>query len=453
MFGASSVPLTDGEVSLGPCVSLVIGDTETGFGVDPRSWRRVRQLFRARRFDVLHMHEPLMPLVPWFVLWQSTAPVVATFHTHREQGHRWYPRYRRIFEPLMRRVRIRLAVSDAARRTVSPHFPGEYEIVPNGIDVDRFARPAPRPPDMQPNQRHVLYVGRLEPRKGVEHLIHAMATVQRAAPDARLVVVGDGPDREGLETRGPPRGHRRDVRRPRAGRRVARLLSRGRPRLLAGARRRELRGRAARGDGGGAAHRRNEDRRLHGVARRAELARLVDAGDAAGLAREICSLLDDPGQARALGARAAARVWEYDWSAIANRLDEIYRGVTGPAAGPSDLPNQLRLNELTVEGGRANQLVMRPAVDDPALFEDDHAVHVRDGRQPMRDDDRRRMIFDGAQRLLHHRLEPRVERARRFVEDEDLRTPEQRAGDRQPLTLSARELHAAVADRGAEAAA
>ena len=68
VFGASSAPLTDGEISLGPCVSLVIGNTETGFGADPRSWRRVRTLFRQRQFDVIHMHEPLMPLVSWFVL-------------------------------------------------------------------------------------------------------------------------------------------------------------------------------------------------------------------------------------------------------------------------------------------------------------------------------------------------------------------------------------------------
>jgi phosphatidylinositol alpha-mannosyltransferase len=349
VFGASSVPLMDGEVSLGPCVSFVIGNTETGFGADPRSWRRVRELFRARRFDVIHMHEPLMPLVPWFVLWQSTAPIVATFHTHREQGHRWYPRYRRIFEPLMRRVRVRLAVSDAARRTVSPHFPGEYEIVPNGIDVNRFARPTTRPPDMQPNERHVLYVGRLEPRKGVEHLVHAMATVQQAGHNTRLVVVGDGPDREGLETA----ARRAGIAATFAGRVPDDAL----PGYYRAA---DLVCSPALGDESFgvvlleamAAGRPIVATKIAGYAEWLEgrnLARLVDAGDAAGLAREISSLLDDPGQARALGARAAARVWEYDWSAIANRLDEIYRGVTGPAAGPSDLPNQLRLNELTVE--------------------------------------------------------------------------------------------------------
>lgn len=349
VFGASSAPLTDGEISLGPCVSLVIGNTETGFGADPRSWRRVRTLFRQRRFDVIHMHEPLMPLVSWFVLWQSPAPVVATFHTHREQGHQWYPRFRRLFEPFMRRVRVRLAVSEAARRTVSPHFPGDYEIVPNGIDVNRFARPATRPPDMQPNQRHVLYVGRLEPRKGVEHLVQAMATVQRVRNSARLMVVGDGPDREGLEASARRAG-------------IAATFAGHVPddALPGYYRAADVVCAPALGDESFglvlleamAAARPIVATRIAGYAELLEgrdLARLVDAGNAAGLAREIGSLLDDPGQAHALGVRAAATVWEYDWSAIANRLDGIYRGVMGPTAGPSGFRDQLRLNELPVE--------------------------------------------------------------------------------------------------------
>src|ERR1700732_3870092 len=64
VFGASSSPLDGGELAVSACISLVIGGTETGIGVDPRSWRRVAELFRTARFDVLHMPEPLMPLVP-----------------------------------------------------------------------------------------------------------------------------------------------------------------------------------------------------------------------------------------------------------------------------------------------------------------------------------------------------------------------------------------------------
>jgi phosphatidylinositol alpha-mannosyltransferase len=348
VFGASSAPLTDGEVSLGPCVTLVIGNTETGFGADPRSWRRARELLRKRRFDVIHMHEPLMPLVSWFVLWQSPAPVVATFHTHRERGHRWYPRFRRFFEPFMRRVRVRLAVSDAARRTVLPHFPGEYEIVPNGIDVLRFARPATRPPEMPANQQHVLCVGRLEPRKGVEHLVQAMAAVQQTGSGARLVVVGDGPDRESLEKTARRAGIAATF--------VGRVQDEALPGYYRAA---DVVCAPALGDESFglvlleamAAARPIVATRIAGYAELLEernLARLVDAGDAAGLAREIASLLDDPDQADALAARAAAAAWDYDWSAIASRLDGIYRRVTGPA-GASGLPDQLRLNELTVE--------------------------------------------------------------------------------------------------------
>src|SRR5207249_2829695 len=88
----------------------------------------------------------------------------------------------------------------AARRTVAGHFPGLYDIVPNGIDVDRFGVPRPRPAAFADGARHVLYVGRLEPRKGVEFLLQAMRRVRERAPAARLLIVGDGPDRRRLES-------------------------------------------------------------------------------------------------------------------------------------------------------------------------------------------------------------------------------------------------------------
>ena len=142
----------------------------------------------------------------------------------------------------------------------------------------------------------VLFVGRLEPRKGVERLIRAMAIVQQRAPDARLVIVGDGPDRAALEA--AARGARVDrrVRRPCRRRGAARLLSGRRPRLLARAGRRELRHRAARGDGGRPAGRRDANRRLRGAADRLGMRA---AGGArrrrAALAAAIARLLGDAG--------------------------------------------------------------------------------------------------------------------------------------------------------------
>jgi len=339
VFGAASAPLADGERALSGCISLVVGGTETGMGLDPRSWWRVAELFRTCRFDVLHMHEPLMPLVPWFALRQSAVPVVATFHTHREQGHRWYGRYHRLLEPLMRGIHTRLAVSDAARRTVARDFPGDYQILPNGIDVGRFRHPVPRPAEMPAHLRFVLFVGRLEPRKGVDRLIRAMPIVQRQAPDVRLVVVGDGPDRAALETVARDAG-------------VEVLFTARVPDALLPAyyRAADIVCSPALGDESFgivlleamAAERPIVATRIDGYVEMlagAGSARFADVDDSSALAREIAVLLSAPELRRTLGANGAAFVRAYDWNVIARRLEAIYSRPIAGVPGPDVRPN------------------------------------------------------------------------------------------------------------------
>jgi len=330
VIGASSAALPDGEIALCGSVSMVIGHTETGFGVDPRSWWTVRRLLRDRQFDVLHMHEPLMPLPSWFVLWQAQAPVVATFHTYRERGHKWYPKYRWLFDPMMSRLTARLAVSDAARRTVAAHFPGDYEVVPNAIDVCRFAMPANPPALMSERRRYVLCVGRLEPRKGLDRLIQAMAIVRQDTPCVQLVVVGEGPNRAAIESLAQELGvdvlfagrvsddelpgfyQAADVVCAPAlgdesfGIVLLEAMAAGRPIVAS-----NIAGYAE----------------LLGPAR---CARLADVDDPASLAYEICAVLDNPRLARTLGERGAVAARQYDWSVVAKRLEEIYYGAITP---------------------------------------------------------------------------------------------------------------------------
>lgn len=324
VFGASSSPLENGEVSLGGCVSLVVGGTQTGFGADPRLRGRIIELFRAQPFDVLHVHEPLMPLVPWLALRHSPAPIVATFHVHREHGHSWYPRLRWLLAPLVRRISVRLAVSEAARRTVARDFPGRYAIVPNGIDCARFEQPRERPPEMRGSGPFVLSVGRLEPRKGVGALIAAMRLVRERIPAARLVVVGDGPDRNALDSGARQAGvdvsfagrvsddalpayyRAADVvcsvpvggesfgivllEAMAAGRPIVATRIEGYTELLAGA----------------------------------NAGPLVAIGNPVELAGAIADLLADPERRRTLAGRGAAFAAQYDWRTIAKRLEAIY---------------------------------------------------------------------------------------------------------------------------------
>ena len=324
VFGTASAALANDEVSIGRCMSLVIGGTDTALGFDPRMRRRIAELYRARQFDVVHVHEPLMPLAPWFAVRQATAPVVATFHVHRERGHRWYGPYRPVLAPVMRRVDVRIAVSHAARRTVAEHFPGDYTIVPNGIDIERFQQSGGPPPEMRDARPTVLFVGRLEPRKGIDVLIDAMALVQRHITNARLVIAGHGPDRGPIEA--AARAASVDV--VFAGRVADQML----PAYYRAA---DVVCSPALGDESFglvlieamAAGRPVVATRITGYAELlgdADCARLVEPRNPAALAGEIGALLADPHQRRALGARGAAFARRYDWSTIARQIESVY---------------------------------------------------------------------------------------------------------------------------------
>lgn len=198
VYGPASGPLPAGEVAIGRAIRLTVGGTTSGVGLDPRTVRSVVRTFGRERFDIVHVHEPLMPLLPWCAVWSARAPIVGTFHVYREDGHALYPVARPLLRRLVQRLDARVAVSEAARRTVARHFPGDYEIIPNGVEFERFQTKRARPAAMRAAGRTVLCVGRLEPRKGAATLIEAMRDVQSRVPDASLVMVGDGPDASGL---------------------------------------------------------------------------------------------------------------------------------------------------------------------------------------------------------------------------------------------------------------
>jgi phosphatidylinositol alpha-mannosyltransferase len=334
VFGPASGTLTDGEHSLGRAVAITLGGTESGLGIDPRAVAAVGRLAR-RPFDVVHVHEPLTPLVPWLVVAGARAPLVGTFHVHRESGHGLYALWRGALRPLIRRLRARIAVSDSARRTVSTHFPGDYEIVPNGIDVDDFRRARPRPRALASGRRVVLCVGRLEPRKGVDGLIRAMALVRTAVPDVLLVIAGDGPERAALAALAGDNG---DVQF------AGRVTDVELPSYVQAAD--IVCSPALGGESFGivlleamACAKPIVASRIEGyeaLVGPAGCARLVTPGDAGALAAALTELLKSPDEAQRLGQAGAAAAREYDWTVIGRRLDAIYRRVDDDARNDGD---------------------------------------------------------------------------------------------------------------------
>lgn len=152
-------------------------------------------------FDVVHCHGIFPPEISYWAAVHSPAPVVVTFHTYRPRRPALVPLiFRRAFSGLLSRVRARIAVSEAARRYSEQWFPGIYHVIPNGVDMTRFRPDAPPPESMRSTDPTVLFVGRLDERKGLVHLIHAVARVKETVSNIRLVVAGTGPQESRCRT-------------------------------------------------------------------------------------------------------------------------------------------------------------------------------------------------------------------------------------------------------------
>jgi len=164
--------------------------------IAPLSYRRVRSVLVSFRPDVVHVHEPLTPSASMFATLVATAPVVATVHAYLDRSIAMElaaPILRRIW----RRVTVGVAVSGAAASFLRRVLPGAaLEIVPNGVDVGAFAEADQR--DDLPPGRRILWVNRLDAQKGFPVALAAFSKVLAEVPDAILVVVGEGKDREAL---------------------------------------------------------------------------------------------------------------------------------------------------------------------------------------------------------------------------------------------------------------
>jgi phosphatidylinositol alpha-mannosyltransferase len=153
-------------------------------------------LLKKEQFDIIHLHEPMVPILPLCVLEFSKSVNVGTFHASYSRQHLY-----RAFQPIIKRWQKRLhgsiAVSPAARRYVNNTFPGEYEIIPNGIDYKHFSANVAPLPQYQDGKLNILFVGRLEKRKGLRYLLEAYSKLKWEMPNTRLIVVGPGnPDKE-----------------------------------------------------------------------------------------------------------------------------------------------------------------------------------------------------------------------------------------------------------------
>ena len=158
----------------------------------------MRRALRRGRYDVVHIHAPLTPTLPMLAIEEASArdiAVVGTFHAYYERSFA-HLLGRRYFQRHVDRLAAAIAVSPAARDAVARYFDADWTIIPNGVDTELFHPNAPPPRVLGEDLPAVLHVGRFDPRNGLPVLIEAFRLLRARGVRARLVVVGDGPERE-----------------------------------------------------------------------------------------------------------------------------------------------------------------------------------------------------------------------------------------------------------------
>ncbi len=165
---------------------------------------RLKNMLEEEQFDIVHIHEPLMPMFSLTASRFSPSTTIGTFHAYNEGRAKGYTIWKKILNRGAIRLNGRIAVSEPAKAFAKRYFNGDYRVIPNGLDVDRFSKPGAKPSILKNEAINMVFVGRVnEPRKGLRYALGAYSLLKWEYPNLRLVVVGGGvPDRESYRIMG-----------------------------------------------------------------------------------------------------------------------------------------------------------------------------------------------------------------------------------------------------------
>jgi len=172
--------------------------------LDPSIAVRVRRVLQLEHFDIIHVHEPLVPGLSQAVLHYSNTVTLGTFHASSYPSiystlNLAYASTNPFLRPLFRRLAGRIAVSTATLQFISRYFPADYRVIPNGVNLEHFSPQVAPLPQFMDGKQNILFVGRFEKRKGAKYLLRAIPNIRKQFPETRFILVGDGRLRRGFQ--------------------------------------------------------------------------------------------------------------------------------------------------------------------------------------------------------------------------------------------------------------
>ncbi len=294
---------------------------------------RVRRWLRDGAFDVVHVHEPAAPGLSMLAVWAADGPVVATFHSSIIRSRAMAAAYP-ILQTIVEKLSARIAVSEAARRTVVEHLGGDAILIPNGVAVARFAGVEPLPGWPDPGGT-LGFLGRFgESRKGFAVLKEALPLILAERPATRLLVAGPGDPDEALADVEPAVRERITL--------LGMVSDQDKARML-----RSVDVYVAPNIGGesfgiilteamaaGTPVLASDIDAFARVLEDGRAGALFPNGDASELARGALALLADPARRARLAEVGSEVVRQYDWEAVAGDIVAVYETVAGQRSVP-----------------------------------------------------------------------------------------------------------------------
>ena len=293
----------------------------------PVAASRVRQWLSSNNFDLLHLHEPAIPSLSLLACSIAEGPMVGTFHVAA-------PRQRIAFaiapfiEPIVEKLRARIAVSEFARETLRIHLDTDAIVIPNGIDVSTFKDAKQEAVWARP--KTIGFIGRFtEPRKGLALLLEALRDIARIHPEVRILIAGPGEGLEVMQSLAPGLRSKIEF--------LGRISDEEKASFL-----RSVSVYVAPNTGGesfgiilaeamaaGAPIVASNLPAFDAVLSGGKFGKMFENGDSSGLATEIISLLSHDDQRISLGVAAQGGAVKFDWSDVGPQIMNVYLHAIG----------------------------------------------------------------------------------------------------------------------------
>jgi len=287
----------------------------------PIAFSRVRQWIANGNFDVLHLHEPAIPSISLLACWAAEGPMVGTFHAAAKRQKVTFA-VAPILEPVIEKLTARIAVSEAARETLTEHLETDAIVVPNGIYADLYRDGVI---DQRWTGNTLGFIGRFEEkRKGLDVLVAALPSIIAKFPDLKVFVAGPGDAQEVLKEIDPYLHSRFEF--------LGRISESEKANFLASVGLYIAPNTGGESFGiilaealaGGASVVASDIPAFDSLLGHGAYGTLFASEDSQDLAKKVIALLGDEESRRAIAQRGKKYAQEFDWDVVAEKIYDVY---------------------------------------------------------------------------------------------------------------------------------